>query len=62
MKAEVLKSCTVNNVPKNPGDIVEVDDNVFKNMEVQGLLKAHKNVDKAASDASKPKPHHGRAA
>ncbi len=40
MKAEVLKNCTVNGVAKKTGDVVEVDENVFANMERKHLVRA----------------------
>ena len=41
MKALIIKSCSINEVPAKAGDIVEVDANTLENLTRKGLLKPH---------------------
>lgn len=49
IKARVIAKTTVNNQPTEIGDIVEVDENTFRNLELKGRLEAV-----ASGDEKKP--------
>jgi hypothetical protein len=52
IKAEVLKTTLINSVPKKVGDIVQVDEDTFRNLKLKGVLKA---ATPKPAPAAKPK-------
>lgn len=47
MKAKVIAKTTVNNLPAKVGEIVEVDENTFRNLAKKGRLEAADKIAEA---------------